>query len=192
MALTGIIRDGASLPLAGAAISIANTSLRTVSDEKGRFSIDSVPAGLQSIVAEHPRYEALGVRAAEQDVLLDAGSHRALVLDAPSDAEIPARLCGARLEAGEGTLRLIVIDAVTGVPVLGLRVTVADRNARISGSGYLANAETDVRGTAVFCGAPAERLLEVTATTADKRATTFELALPASGMKVRVVALARR
>ena len=192
VAVTGIIRDGASLPLAGAAVSIANTMLRTVSDDSGRFSIDSVPAGLQSIVAEHPRYDALGVRAAEQDLLLDAGSHRALVLDAPSDAQIPTRLCGAPPEAGHGTLRVVVVEAVSRVPVPGMRVTLADRNARVSASGYLAHAETDLRGTALFCGAPAERLLEVTAASADKRATTFELALPESGLKVRVVALVRR
>lgn len=189
--VTGIIRGGASQPLAGAAISIANTSLRTVSDDRGRFSIDSVPAGVQSLVAEHPRYEALGVRAAEQDLLLDAGSHRALILDAPSDAEIPTRLCG-ELEAGRGTLRLIVVEAVTLVPVPGLRVTMTDRNAKVAGSGYLTQAETDSRGAALFCGAPAERLLEVTVAAADKRTTSFELALPASGMKVRVVHLLRR
>ena len=144
------------------------------------------------MLVDHPRYEALGVHAAEENLLLDAGSERALKLDAPSDAEIPARLCGAPLEVGHGTLRLIVVEAVTLVPVPGLRVTLADRTAKVSGSGYFTQAETDSRGAALFCSAPAERLLEVTATTADKRVTTFELALPASGMKVRVVHLVRR
>jgi len=190
--ISGTIRDAASRPLAEAAISIAGTSLRTVSDAEGRFTIDSVPPGLQVVVADHPRYDALGVRAAEENLLLDAGSERALILDAPSDAQIPERLCGAPLEAGHGTLRLIVLEAVTLVPVPGMRVTLADRKAKVSGSGFFTQAETDSRGAALFCSAPAERLLEVTATTTDKRATTFELALPASGMKVRVVHLVRR
>ena len=70
-------------------------------------------------------------------------------------------------------------------------MTLRERKAKGSGSGYVAKQVTDDHGVTLFCGAPAETLLAVT-TAFDERATAFELALPASGMKSRVLTLDRR
>jgi hypothetical protein len=189
--IAGTLLDGESKPLTRAIVSVARTSLRTVTDAMGRFAFDSVPSGLQVVVAEHSRYETLGVRAAEADVLLDEGAHRELALRAPSDAEIPSRLCGEESVAGHGALRMVVVDAATGELVRDLPVALAQRNARASGIGYLAEQRTDERGAALFCGAPAEELLTVTAGPAG-RTVGFELALPVSGLKSRILRLHRR
>lgn len=188
--ITGILRDPASLALAGATIAISGTSLQTLTDREGRFTIDSVPPGLQVLVAEHPRYETLGVPAAQLDLLLEEGQPRDLVIKASRADEIPSRLCGAALPERSGVLRLTVVDGRNKQPIPGLRVTLQEREAKVSGAGYVARQVTDHRGVVLFCGAPAETLLGVT-TAMDERATAFELALPASGMKSRVLQLGR-
>lgn len=187
--VAGVLRDPASLPLVGALIAISGTSLKTVTDREGRFAIDNVPPGLQVLVAEHPRYESLGVPAAQLDLLLEEGQKRDLVINASRDDEIPSRLCGDALPERSGVLRLTVVDARNKQPIPGLRVTLSEREAK-AGAGYVAKQVTDARGVVLFCGAPAETLLGVT-TAMDERATAFELALPASGMKSRVLQLGR-
>ena len=190
-AIAGVLRDPSSLPLAGALIAISGTSLQTVTDREGRFAIDSVPPGLQVLVAEHPRYESLGVPAAQLDLLLEEGQKRDLVVNASRDDEIPSRLCGDTMPERSGVLRLTVVDGRNRQPIPGLRVTLSERVAKVSGAGYVAKQETDARGVVLFCGAPAETLLGVT-TAMDERATAFELALPVSGMKSRVLQLGRQ
>jgi carboxypeptidase family protein len=186
--LTGVLRDPESNPLAGALISISETRLRTITNREGRFTLDSVPPGLQVLIAEHPDYESFGVPAAKVDLLLEEGQPRDLIINAASAAEIPIRLCGDSLSNGSGVLRLTVVDGRTKKPIAGLRVTLAQREAKVSGIGYVARQVTDERGVSLFCGAPAETLLVVT-TAFDERAPAFELALPASGMKSRVLQL---
>jgi hypothetical protein len=189
-AISGVLRDPESLPLAGALISISGTTLQTMTDRQGRFAIDTVPSGLQVLIAEHPRYESLGVPAAQLDLLLEEGQRRDLVVNASRAEDIPSRLCGDALPERSGVLRLTVVDARNRKPIPGLRVTLSERDARVSGNGYVARQVTDQRGVVLFCGAPAETLLGVT-TGMDERATAFELALPASGMKSRVLQLGR-
>ena len=186
----GVLRDPTSQPLAGALITISATSLKTVTDREGRFAIDSVPPGLQVLVADHPSYESLGVSAAQLDLLLEEGQPRDLVINTSRADEIPSRLCGNALPERSGVLRLTVVDGRNKKPIPGLRVTLSEREAKISGAGYVAKQVTDDRGVVLFCGAPAETLLGVT-TAMDERATAFELALPASGMKSRVLQLGR-
>ena len=188
--LIGVLRDPAALPLGGALIAINGTALHTITDREGRFTIDSVPPGLQVLVAEHPRYESLGVPAARLDLLLDEGERRELTVKASRADEIPQRLCGD-LGTSSGALRLTVVDGRTKKPISGLRVTLAEGEAKSSGSGYVAKQVTDERGVSLFCGAPAETLLVVT-TAFDERATAFELAIPPSGMKSRVLQLDRK
>ena len=186
--VTGVLRDPVSLPLAGALVTISGTSLQAVTNREGRFAIADVPPGLQVLIAEHPRYESLGVPAAQLDLLLEEGQPRDLVINASRADEIPSRLCGAALPERSGVLRLTVVDRRNKQPVPGLRVTLSEREAKGSGAGYVAKQVTDARGVVLFCGAPAETLLGVT-TALDERATAFELALPASGMKSRVLQL---
>ena len=189
--LTGVLRDPEALPLGGAHIAISGTTLHTITDREGRFAIDNVPPGLQVLVAEHPRYESLGVPAAKLDLLLDDGERRALTINASRADEIPQQLCGESLSTSSGALRLTVVDGRTKKPIPGLRVTLANREAKVSGSGYVAKQVTDERGVSLFCGAPAETLLVVT-TAFDERAPAFELSIPASGMKSRVLQLDRK
>ena len=54
--LNGMVRD-ANGPVAWAAVGIKNTSIGTVTDEKGRFLIKDTPSGKQEIVVSHIGYK---------------------------------------------------------------------------------------------------------------------------------------
>jgi hypothetical protein len=186
--ISGMVVDDGGDPLPGAMIAVAGTVLRTITDGEGRFLLERVPPGLQVVEAEHPKYDALGVRLAEVDVLLDEGVRRELLIRAPSEADVPVLLCGEAATAGLGTLRLTVVDGRTGDPVSGLRVTLAERKARAAGSGFSTQSRTDARGVVLFCGAPPEQVLVLTAGVSN-RPTEFQLSLPAAGVKYRLLRL---
>ena len=49
--LTGVVRDDRRRPVANASVGVEGTRRETVGDERGRFSLDSLPAGTQTVEA---------------------------------------------------------------------------------------------------------------------------------------------
>jgi outer membrane receptor for ferrienterochelin and colicins len=54
--LEGMVRDDNG-PVAWAAVGIKNTSIGTITDDKGRFIIDDAPSGKQEIIVSHIGYK---------------------------------------------------------------------------------------------------------------------------------------
>jgi TonB family protein len=68
-AITGAVRDSSGARLAGADLSIAGTTLRTVSDTAGRFRLVGVPMGAGTL-----QVRRLGYRAASVPVMVEDGA----------------------------------------------------------------------------------------------------------------------
>ena len=164
--ITGrIVRAGK--PLTGTRIRLVGTAFETMVDAEGRFSFDSVAPGLHAIVAEHPDFAVFGVRAAEQEFVLQEGGTRHLSFVARGEKEIADAMCPGR-DWRRPTLRVSLVDKQTGRPLrntpLRMRwldvVTVAhgDLLGRETRETDL-NARTDDAGTAVFCSLPAAQTL---------------------------------
>ena len=182
--VTGLVLDGDRRILAGARVKVAGTDRETFTDAAGRFRFDAVPPGLRRITVEHERYEALGVRAGDKQVLLDEGSTRELTFVGPEGDEVEALLCDGEPARGRGTIRLVFIDSATTRPMRGLRVSIAERDG--NGDGFASETETDASGVVVFCNAPASRPLTLTARQG-KTSASAELKLPRGGLMAQVV-----
>jgi hypothetical protein len=175
--ITGTVRDGDGKLLAGARVDISGTSLNATTDFRGHYLIDSVPPGVRMVVVEHPQYEALGVRAGESKVLLDEGTVRDVSFDGPTAEAVSGMLCGGEAERGKVTLRLTVLDSATIRPMQGLRLSLVEGDGSPDGDAYVRELEADTNGVVVFCNAPANRLLILTARIG-KISARVELKLP--------------
>jgi hypothetical protein len=180
--ISGTVRDGDHRLLSDARVSVEGTLLATLTDAHGRFRLDGISPGHRRVIVEHRRYDALGVRAGEIRVLLDEGSSRTLEIVGPGADEVEAMLCDGEPERGLGTIRLTFVDSATTRPMRGLRISVVDRDGRT----FAVDSETDERGVVVFCNAPANRPLLLTARSG-KTSARVELKLPKDGLMARIV-----
>jgi hypothetical protein len=90
----GVVRDDFGQPVAGAVVSaLGTTSVRTVSDSKGRFAFGSLPEGPYLVRAGREGY--LPARASLVRVSRDAGATAALTLTARGSADEPPRVLNA-------------------------------------------------------------------------------------------------
>jgi hypothetical protein len=154
-------------PLTWTRIRLVGTPFRTIVDSSGRFRFDSVPPGLHSIVAEHPDFEVFGIRAAEEEFVLQEGATRHLVFRAPGEKEIADAMCPHR-DWRLPTLHVALLDERSGRPLRGTRLRLrwidvvterrGDLFAKVPRERDL-DATTDDLGNAVFCSVPAERTL---------------------------------
>ena len=85
-------------------------------------------------------------------------------------------LCGGETERGRVTLRLTVIDSATSRPMRELRLVLLERDSSAV-QAYAREFETDGNGVALFCNAPANRPLILTARNG-KTVARVELKLP--------------
>ena len=183
--IAGTIRNGDGAPLVGARVTIAETGKSTTTDSRGRYMIDGVPPGVRMVTVEHAQYDSLGVRVGESRVLLDEGTVRDVSIDGPDAGEVAAMLCGPDAVRGRGTLRLTIIDSATARPMKGLRLSLAERDTSGNDEAWAQEFEADGNGVVVFCSAPANRPLMLTAKSG-KTSARVELRLP-RGLTIQVV-----
>jgi hypothetical protein len=163
-----IVRAGK--PLLGTRVRLVGTPFQTVVDSAGRFRFDSVPPGLHAIVAEHPDYAAFGIRAAEQEFVLQEGATRDLAFVAGGEKEIADAMCPGR-NWRLPTLRVTLIDEQSRRPLANVRlrmrwldveVTARHNDMLVKEARDIdRDVTTDAGGSAVFCSIPAARSLTV-------------------------------
>jgi hypothetical protein len=158
--IVGDLKIDGQRPLGNAEIRVLGTALTTRSDDNGQFFLDGVPAGMRVVVADHPSFAALGMRAATMRILLDADESRRISLLAPGQERIATTLCGDRAFAsGQSLLRLTVVDSASAQPLGGVRVRLVKRGRE---NGNIIERMTDPSGTALFCALAPNQPLEVT------------------------------
>lgn len=153
-------RQGARL--ARAAVEVAGTPYRAVSDADGRFQISAPLEGTYAAIFRHPRLDSLGITPDPQPVALARGRRASVVLAIPPEPRIVERLCPGGMARGERVLTGVVRDA-TGRPVAGAEV-LASWQAIGGAPGapvvteLHAAAAADSAGRYVLCGMPPARL----------------------------------
>lgn len=180
--LRGVTFDSLSgRPLAAATVRITGRPGVTVSDTKGRFKLDSLPAGTYLLIMEHERLDSIGlneivaratVSPKQRDVQLSIPSFRTLWRAACGTAAVPSDsgiMYGAirspNLEEGVPNARVAIswIDVRLG-------------NAKkLKQTRFTLDTQTDSTGSYVACGVPIDVPLQMVARTDSASEVSVEL-----------------
>lgn len=171
--------------LVGAAVELAGTPHRAVSDAEGRFQISAPLEGTYGVVFRHPRLDSLGVSPDPRPVVLRRGRRASVVLAIPPEPDIVQRLCPGGMGLGERVLTGVVRDAA-GRPLAGARVLASWQAIRGAAgtpvaAALEAEAQADSAGRYVLCGVPQARL-RVSARAGESRSPEVVLEFSASGV----------
>jgi hypothetical protein len=160
--IRGVVYDSLSAdgPVANALVTVQGTSIRARTDWRGRFEIDSLPAG-RYILTHHGLWlDSLALPALSTTVDLYDGGISRVQLTTPGPAAYHLAVCGARFPLDRGLLRGEVRDA-DGAPAAGVFVAaiwseaVLRRDA-MSGELLASVDTTDASGGYALCGVPRE------------------------------------
>jgi hypothetical protein len=167
--LTGMVRDSAGKPLAGARVFLTGTKFETTSGEDGRYEFDTLPPGLYTASAAHPGYEPFGVALGSEEVTLEASRRKTVDFRAPRTNALLRAICGGRVpERGRATLFVTLVDTATSAPLahVPLRVAWVEYGKPVHGVRPALNGSTSgtssSEGKIAFCGLPAGATLDLT------------------------------
>jgi hypothetical protein len=173
--VSGVVRDANRRPLAGATVRVLGTPLSVMSDASGRYELGAIPAGLRTVVVDHPQVAPFGVRVGEARILLDDATTRTLSFRAPDASGLVDALCDRHPTEHRTTLRVTIVDSTTTAPIPGLlvRLSPVAVDGRSPASGL--TGETDPTGAVVFCDAPVGIRLVLTETNGGEPMALFSL-----------------
>ncbi|MES2176585.1 MAG: carboxypeptidase regulatory-like domain-containing protein [Gemmatimonadota bacterium] len=169
-------------PLANAFVAIAGGPWSTTSDARGRFELEMVPGGAQSIILQHATLDTLGFSGLTTRVLLTDGAE--VRVGTPSFATLWRRACGDRpAPTDSGFVYGTVYDAAGSKPIAGAgislvwydslgrrdpKVRLTSDNPRLASESTIRSAyelsnwrlrsRSDANGTYVVCGVPVRGL----------------------------------
>ena len=170
-------------PLSGAFIAVNGTSRSAVSDDKGRFLVDSVPAGTYTVTMQHAVLDSIGLTGTTARVTIGDRTPR-VVLAIPSFATLWRNACGTIPAPADSTLLYgTVRDARSLEPGEGVTVDVSwvdltGGGASIASIGqrrWRRTVSTDARGAFALCGVPTNTTFELRAALAADEPTTVTL-----------------
>ena len=158
-------------PLAGATVELANPVRVVTTDQRGNFTLDSVPVGVHRLVFSAPDLDSIGLFGFARDLDVRAGVQQVL-LATPSFKTMYLKLCGPSKEAVKDSAIMFgtVYDARTRTPVRDAKVSFAwyavDSLAGKQLVELVRQATTDDAGNYGRCGLPAELALRTSAVSA--------------------------
>ena len=197
--VSGVFRDSAGRPEAGAVIRAIGTHQQVLTDADGTYRFDNLPPGDVSLVAHTDAYDGMAVLAGERRLNLRPG--RAVTADfrAPNAAALRREACPvsaataySRPRPVRGVLRLLMVDSATTVPLPGVEFIVAWPAIRENASAdstveSYRRAVTDSRGAATFCDLPPGFPLEVSVLAPANRIHVMIAEVSRNGIVSRVV-----
>ena len=159
-----------------------------VTDARGRFRLDTLPAGRYTVVLAHPLLDSLELTLPSKEVELAEGGHAQLALALPSGATLRAIACpGVTLPPGTGVLLGQVMDADTEQPLADAVVAVSwsdlavDRTTLQATYGSRTEGiRTGAQGLYRLCGVPTDSWLAVQAQRAGRAGTVVQAIVPDS------------
>jgi hypothetical protein len=167
-------------------------------DNRGRYRIDSLPAGRYMVELASPFLDSLEITLPPREVTVEAGRASKLDFAFPSGRTLRAGACpGLTLKAGTGALIGRVVDADTDVPLKDAQVAVAWREMAIDRqsltpqmterSGAVA---TDSLGRYRLCGVPTDDWIVVQVQRGGRAGSDVRVMVPDSaGVGVRNLSL---
>jgi hypothetical protein len=150
-------------PLPGALVSLLDFSRSTQTDRRGRYVLDSVPAGRQVVTFSHPDLDSIGLTTLAAAAVVTAGGVTSLPLAVPSHETFRIAACGTdRAGRDSGVVYGTVTDVHRRVRLAGASVVITWPTVSRDDSGHIllnhptSQARTDTLGTYYACGVPAE------------------------------------
>lgn len=167
-------------PLPHAVVVLVERSRYVTSDSRGRFVIDSIPAGRYSLAVLHPSLDSLDLEVTPMPVEVTANHRSTVTLATPSAGTVYARLCVGRMEPHTGVVVGQVRTVGDGTPLAGAVVQTEWSELAIKAAGATRQTEraettTDPAGRYVMCGVPTDVTLEVRAGAGDQVAGLVRL-----------------
>ncbi len=160
-------------PLGGATVELVELARQTITDTRGIFRFDSVPAGTYLLTFSHPDLAAFGFTPPERTVRIEPGMGTPILLATPAPATVYHRLCPAPRDKDTGVLLGTIHEASTRRPLAAaIRGEWVVNNLSPDGSMTRqprgVRAESDSAGRFQLCGIPTDVAVAVW-TTADSR-----------------------
>ena len=166
--IVGTVYDSLSThaPLANATVVLVERSRYATTDERGRFRIDSVPAGRYTIGFMHPVLDSLDLTGPVVPVEVVGGRRTMVSLSTPGRAAGYARICRDAYEAETGVVIGRVRDVDDKSPLAEATVTTDWTEYTVvaghaAGHRVRAAARTTRDGIYLLCGVPANVPLDV-------------------------------
>lgn len=118
--VVGVVFDSLlGAPLAGATVSVARSSLRTRTDDAGRFVLEAVPDGFRHLAIAHPALDSLGLRDLGREIEVRAGESVEHLFATPSLRTLKRGAC-----ADSSLVLATIRDVATDAPIAGATLTV--------------------------------------------------------------------
>ena len=115
-----------SAPLVGATVFVLGTTRIGNTNERGLFSIDSVPVGMHKVHVSHDLLDSLGITMVTDSFAVAGGERKILEMGIPSGETLVALSCpAATRRLGPSAIVGRVLDADTDQPVPGARISFA-------------------------------------------------------------------
>lgn len=189
----GVIFDSlTSRPLAGATVLISGSERIGVTDDRGRFDLDSIAVGKRTLTFSTPSLDSLGLFTLGRDVNIVVGQTVELALNTPSFATVWKSLCPRTptLRGDSGIVYGSIINAANEQRLEGARVfvswfAIAANGTKVSMDRPVTTARSDSTGNYYACGVAADMLLTVDIAAGAFAAGTAEVQLGASRVSRR-------
>ena len=125
--LLGTVYDSLhNAPLVGASIFVLGTTRIGSTNERGLFTIDSVPVGMHKVHVSHELLDSLGITMVTDSFAVAGGERKVLEMGVPASETIVAVSCpAATRRLGPSAIVGRVLDADTDQPVAGARISFA-------------------------------------------------------------------
>lgn len=195
--IAGTVYDslGRAGPLPHAVVVLVERSRYVTSDSRGRFVIDSVPAGRYSLAVLHPSLDSLDLEVTPVPVEVTANHRSTVTLTTPSAGTVYTLLCARPQESHTGVVVGTVRNMDDGSPLAGVVVLTDWSELAIKAAGATrqterAEATADSAGRYVLCGVPTDVTLELRAGVGDQVAGLVRM--PALDRLIRRVDFAVR
>ncbi len=165
----GVVFDSLNnRPLAGAVVLVSGSSRIGVTDDRGLFTLDSVPAGARSVTFSSPALDSLGLFTLGRDITVQAGQEATLVLGTPSFLTLWRSLCPRTIavRGDSGIVYGSIINAANDARLQGARVIVSwwsieSMGTQVAMDRPVSVARTDSTGNYYACGVPSDVALTV-------------------------------
>src|SRR5688500_16690808 len=160
--LLGTVFDSVhSTPLVGATVFVLGTPRIGATNERGLFSIDSIPIGKHKVHVSHELLDSLGITMVTDSFEVSGGERKILEIGVPSGETLVALSCApATRRLGPSAIIGRLLDADTDQPVAGGRISFAWSELSLAAGlkrvpkvlGATANSD----GVYRICGVPGE------------------------------------
>jgi hypothetical protein len=110
--------------LSGALVRVDGVPREAITDNDGKYRIDSIPPGTHRLIVMHPVLDTIGISLVTPPLTFKAGEASQIDLAVPSSESLVQILCtAARRQMGPAALVGIVRDADTDAPAEGAKVS---------------------------------------------------------------------